>query len=169
MRIAAGEDQGQILKEATPEQKKYLALYDKKQGTKEEQDLFQDTMDAVQAAKYSPGRFIANVFIPEKWEGSGFFYKTVSGAVDAAFRVLADPLIVAGKVKKAYDLTKYSVEVIAGSAARDGVAFANYLLNFKYNFNDILEIIKNEKKKDDICDALLMIFYYYEKNINSYL
>lgn len=51
----------------------------------------------------------------------------------------------------------------------NAVAFANYLLNFKYNFNDILEIIKNEKKKDDICDALLMIFYYYEKNINSYL
>jgi hypothetical protein len=126
MRIAAGEDQGKILKEATPEQKKYLALYDKTQGTKEEQDLFQDTMDAVQAAKYSPGRFVANLFIPEKWEGSGFFYKAVSGAVDATFRVLADPLIVAGKVKKAYDLTKYSVEVIAGSAAKDGVAFANY-------------------------------------------
>jgi len=137
MRIAAGEDQGQILKEATPEQKKYLGLYDKKQGTKEEQDLFQDTMDAVQAAKYSPGRFVANIFIPEKWEGSGFFYKTVSGAVDAAFRVLADPLIVAGKVKKAYDLTKYSVEVIAGSAARDGVAFANYFNQAKtINFWD---------------------------------
>jgi hypothetical protein len=66
------------------------------------------------------------LFIPEKWEGSGFFYKAVSGAVDAAFRIVADPLIVAGKAKKAYDLTKYSVEVIAGSAARDGVAFGKY-------------------------------------------
>ena len=126
MRIAAGEDQGKILKDATPEQKRYLALYDKKQGTKEEQDLFQDTLDAVQAAKYSPGRQFANILLPEQWEGSGFFYKAVSGAVDAAFRIVADPLIVAGKAKKAYDLTKYSVEVIAGSAARDGVAFANY-------------------------------------------
>jgi hypothetical protein len=126
MRIAAGEDQGKILKEATPEQAKYLQLYDKKQGTKEEQDLFQDTMDAVNAAKYSPGRFVANLFIPEKYEGSGFFYKTVSGAVDAAYRVFADPLIVGGKAKKFYDLSKYSVEVIAGSAARDGVAFAKY-------------------------------------------
>jgi len=126
MRIAAGEDQGKILKESTPEQIKYLKLYDKSQGTQEEQDLFQDTMDAVNAAKYSPGRFIANLFIPEKYEGSGFFYKTVSGAVDAAYRVFADPLIVGGKVKKLYDLSKYSVEVIAGSAARDGVAFANY-------------------------------------------
>ena len=126
MRIAAGEDQGKILKESTPEQAKYLALYDKKQGTPEEQDLFQDTLDAVNAAKYSPGRFIANLFTPEKYEGSGFFYKTVSGAVDAAYRVFADPLIVAGKAKKLYDLSKYSVEVIAGSAVRDGVAFANY-------------------------------------------
>jgi hypothetical protein len=45
----------------------------------------------------------------------------------------------------------------------NAVSFANYLLNFKYNDNNILEIIKKEKKKDDICDALLMIFYYYEK------
>ena len=126
MRIASGEDQGKILAEATPEQVKYLQLYDKKQGTKEEQDLFQDTMDAVNAAKYSPGRFVANLFIPEKYEGSGFFYKTVSGAVDAAYRIFLDPLIVGGKVKKLYDVSKYSVEVIAGSAARDGVAFAKY-------------------------------------------
>ena len=126
MRLASGEDQGKIIAEATPEQLKYIKLHDKTQGTKEEQDLFQDTMDAVQAAKYSPGRFIANLFIPEKYEGSGFFYKAVSGAVDAAFRIFADPLIVGGKVKKAYDLSKYSVEVIAGSAARDGVAFGKY-------------------------------------------
>ena len=126
LRIAAGEDQGKILAEATPEQIKYIKLHDKTQGTKEEQDLFQDTMDAVNAAKYSPGRFVANLFIPEKYEGSGFFYKTVSGAVDAAYRIFADPLIVGGKVKKLYDLSKYSVEVIAGSAARDGVAFAKY-------------------------------------------
>ena len=126
MRIASGEDQGKIIAEATPEQLKYLKLHDKTQGTKEEQDLFQDTLDAVQAAKYSPGRFVANLFIPEKYEGSGFFYKMVSGAVDAAYRIFLDPLIVGGKVKKLYDVSKYSVEVIAGSAVRDGVAFAKY-------------------------------------------
>jgi hypothetical protein len=151
MRIAAGEDPGKILKEATPEQQKYLALYDKKQGTKEEQDLFQDTLDAVNAAKYSPGRLVANLFLPEQWEGSGFFYKAVSGSVDAAFRVLADPLIVAGKVKKAYDLTKYSVEVIAGSAARDGVAFANYFdqprtINFWNDYGSKLKAYREADK-----------------------
>jgi len=126
IRIAAGEDQGKIIAEATPEQLKYLRLFDKTQGTKEEQDLFQDTLDAVEAAKYSPGRQFANIFFPEKYEGSGFFYKAVSGAVDAAYRIFADPLIVGGKAKKLYDISKYSVEVIAGSAARDGVAFTNY-------------------------------------------
>ena len=126
IRLASGEDQGKILKEATPEQLKYLKLHDKSQGTKEEQDLFQDTLDAVQAAKYSPGRQLANLITPEKYEGSGFFYKLVSGAADAIFRVVADPLIVGGKVKKLYDVTKYSLEVVVGSAARDGVAFSRY-------------------------------------------
>ena len=126
MRIASGEDLGKIMKEATPEQIKYIKLFKKEEGTEEDQGLFQDTLDAVQAAKYSPGRFVANLIIPEKWEGSGFFYKAVSGAVDAAFRVVADPLIIGGKVKKLYDINKYAVEVIAGSAAKDGVAFAKY-------------------------------------------
>jgi hypothetical protein len=162
MRIAAGEDQGKILKESTPEQVKYLRLYDKSQGTQEEQDLFQDTMDAVQAAKYSPGRFVANLFIPEKYEGSGFFYKTVSGAVDAAYRVFADPLIVGGKVKKLYDLSKYSVEVIAGSAVRDGVAFGAYFnqaktINFWNDYGSKLKAYREADKlgKTDVKAALI--------------
>ena len=155
MRIAAGEDQGKILKESTPEQAKYLALYDKKQGTKEEQDLFQDTMDAVNAAKYSPGRFVANLFTPEKYEGSGFFYKMVSGAVDAAYRVFLDPLIVGGKVKKLYDISKYSVEVIAGSAIRDGVAFAKYFDQPKTAafWNDYGAKLKAYRKADELGDT----------------
>jgi hypothetical protein len=150
IRIASGEDQGKILAEATPQQIKYLQLYDKKQGTKEEQDLFQDTMDAVNAAKYSPGRFVANLFIPEKYEGSGFFYKTVSGAVDAAYRVFLDPLIIGSKVKKLYDLSKYSVEVIAGSAARDGVAFSKYFNQPKTAtfWNDYGAKLKEYRKAD---------------------
>jgi len=155
MRIASGEDQGKIIAEATPEQLKYLKLHDKTQGTKEEQDLFQDTMDAVQAAKYSPGRFVANLFTPEKYEGSGFFYKMVSGAVDAAYRVFLDPLIVGGKVKKLYDISKYSVEVIAGSAIRDGVAFAKYFDQPKTVafWNDYGAKLKAYRKADELGDT----------------
>ena len=126
MRFAAGEDQGKILKEATPEQQKYIGFVSNKSGTQEERDLFQDTIDAVNRAKYSPGRQFANFLLPKSLEENGFAYKAVSGAVDAAYRVLADPLIVGGKIKKAYDLSKYSLEVIVGSAAKDGVAFNKY-------------------------------------------
>ncbi|NDG64411.1 MAG: hypothetical protein EBY29_13250, partial [Planctomycetes bacterium] len=65
--------------------------------------LFQDALDAVQAAKYSPGRFIANLLLPGSLEGSGFLYKGISGTVDAAYRIFADPTLALGKAKKAYD------------------------------------------------------------------
>jgi hypothetical protein len=126
MRFAAGEDQGKILKEATPEQQKYIGFVSNKSGTQEERDLFQDTIDAVNRAKYSPGRQFANFLLPKSLEENGFAYKAISGAVDAAYRVLADPLIIGGKIKKAYDVSKYSLEVIVGSAAKDGVAFNKY-------------------------------------------
>ena len=157
--VPAGEDPGKILAESTPEQEKYLQLANKKAGTKEEQDLFQDTLNAVNAAKYSPGRQFANAFFPADWEGSGFFYKAVSGAVDAAYRVLADPLIVGGKVKKLYDLNKYSVEVITGSAAKDGVAFNNYFNQTKtVNFwNDYGAKLKAYREADVKGDTLTKV------------
>jgi hypothetical protein len=126
MRIAAGEDQGKILKEATEGQKKYVQFVSNKAGTQEERDLFQDTIDAVNRAKYSPGRQVANFLLPEFLEENGFAYKAISGTIDAAYRVFADPLIVGGKIKKLYDINKYSLEVIIGSAAKDGVAFNRY-------------------------------------------
>jgi hypothetical protein len=100
MRIAAGEDQGKILKEATEGQKKYVQFVSNKAGTQEERDLFQDTIDAVNRAKYSPGRQVANFLLPEFLEENGFAYKAISGTIDAAYRVFADPLIVGGKIKK---------------------------------------------------------------------
>ena len=113
-------------------------------------------MDAVNAAKYSPGRFIANLFIPEKYEGSGFFYKAVSGAVDAAYRIFLDPLIVGGKAKKLYDVSKYSVEVIAGSAVRDGVAFAKYFDQPKTAvfWNDYGAKLKEYRKASETGDTV---------------
>ena len=116
MRIAAGERPEKLLKEATPEQKKYLMLADPTNKEIEGIDpkkveaargLFQDTLDSVEAAKYSPGRQIANAVLPGQLEGSGFFYKAISGTFDAAYRILADPLLVAGKAKRAYDVSMH--------------------------------------------------------------
>ena len=126
MRIAAGEDPEKIIASANPEEQKYVRLAYKKGGTEEELDLFQDTLDAVQASKYSPGRQIANLITPRQLEGSGFFYKAVSGAVDAAYRVFADPLIVAGKIGAAYKVTKYSVDVLVGNFAKGGTKLQDY-------------------------------------------
>jgi len=123
MRIAAGEDQGAIMASATPNQIKYLQLVDPtnktvagmdEESTKAARANFQDTLDAINAAKYSPGRFVANLVTPAQLEGSGLYYKAVSGAVDAAYRVLADPLLIAGKAKRGIDVLKYSVDIVVG-------------------------------------------------------
>ena len=122
-RIAAKEDPAKILASATPEQQKYIMLADPRNtkipGIADSQveaarANFQDTLDAVNAAKYSPGRQVANLVTPADLEGSGLFYKAVSGAVDAAYRVLADPLLIAGKAKRAYDVTNYALDVVVG-------------------------------------------------------
>jgi hypothetical protein len=124
MRLQSGEAPEKIIASVPEEQKKYIMLADKTNqkipGINSEEDLaaaranFQDTQDAVAAAKYSPGRFIANLITPEQLEGSGFYYKAVSGTVDAAYRILADPLLLAGKAKRLYDVNKYALEVVAG-------------------------------------------------------
>ena len=134
MRFAAGEAPEKIMASATPEQQKYVMLADTRTtvipgfNTPEEvaaaRANFQDTLDSVNASKYSFGRFIANLITPAEMEGSGLFYKAVSGAFDAAYRVLADPLLVAGKGKRLYDVTKYSLDVVTGGKKVDEV-FSN--------------------------------------------
>jgi len=133
MRIAAGESPDQIAPSATPEELKYLRLVDKNQGltnetkfAKAERDNFQDALDAVNASKYSPGRQVANLILPRQLEGSGFFYKAISGAVDAAYRVFVDPLLVAGKAKRLYDIKNYAIEVLVGDAAKGGTKLKEY-------------------------------------------
>lgn len=81
MRIAAGETPESIFKSATKEQQKYIMLADNKQTeipgfssdeVVKQRALFQDTLDSVNAAKYSPGRALANTILPRSMEGSGF-------------------------------------------------------------------------------------------------
>ena len=123
-RIASGEKPEEIMKSATPEQQKYLMLADptntmipgfgSPEDVKAARANFQNTLDEVNAAKYSLGRTIANLVTPGDLEGSGLFYKAVSGTIDAAYRVLADPLLIAGKAKRLYDVGNYALEVVVG-------------------------------------------------------
>ncbi len=104
-------------KQDLEEQRKAQAELDRQEAAQLAQnkdDLFQDALDAAQAAKYSPGRQIANLITPAQVEGSGFFYRAVSGTFDAAYRILADPLLVAGKAKRLIDISRYSVDVVVG-------------------------------------------------------
>jgi hypothetical protein len=116
MRVAAGEKLSEIASSGTDAQKQIAAM-----AAQNKDDLFQDALDAAQAAKYSPGRQIANLITPADAEGSGFFYRAVSGAVDAAYRVLADPLLLAGKAKRAVDISRYSLDVVIGGNKVDEV------------------------------------------------
>ena len=159
MRIAAGEDPEKVIASATPEEAKYVQLAYKKAGTQAEQDLFQDTLDAVQASKYSPGRQVANLLLPRQLEGSGFFYKAISGAVDATYRVFADPLIIGGKVANAYKVSKYSVDVLVGNFAKGGTKLQDYFAsapgkNFWDTYGAQLDRLANGRKTKNSAEIL---------------
>ena len=117
-KVAEGMTLDQIVATGTKEEKQIAA------GAAQKKDpLFQDALDAANAAKYSPGRALANALLPQKWEGSGAAYRTISGLGDAAFRIFADPTLALGKAKKAYDVSKYALDNIVGNAGNVEKAF----------------------------------------------
>lgn len=160
MRISAGEKPEEIMATATPEEAYYLQIADKTitsiPGVPDERnldaarDLFDDTLAAVNAAKYSPGRWIANIvdaFVPGDFYENGFFYKLTSGAVDALYRFRTDPFLLVGKAKRLYDLNKYSVDVILASAKKDGLKLSQYfdksnVRAFWNDFGDKLDTLR---------------------------
>jgi hypothetical protein len=164
MRIASGEDPAVIKKSATPEQIKYLMLADptntvipgltSPEEIKAARGLFQDTLDAVQASKYSPGRWVANLVLPADLEGSGLFYKPISGAVDAAYRVLADPLLIAGKTKRLYDVSKYALDVVIGAGKVDEVFAKPSVVSFFDQYGAKLqELTKAQEARNPVAIA----------------
>ncbi len=117
-KVAEGMTLDQIIATGTAEEKQIAS-----QAAQKKDPLFQDALDAANAAKYSPGRFIANAILPQKWEGSGAAYRTISGLGDAAFRIFADPTLLLGKAKKTYDVGKYALDNIVGDAGNVQKAF----------------------------------------------
>jgi hypothetical protein len=117
-KVAEGMTLDQIIATGTEEEKQIAS-----NAAQKKDKLFQDALDAANAAKYSPGRALANALLPQKWEGSGAAYKTISGLGDAAFRIFADPTLALGKAKKAYDVSKYALDNIIGNAGNVEKAF----------------------------------------------
>ena len=137
-RLQSGEKVTDIMVTATPEEQYWLKIADntvkdingiKDEKIKADRDLFEDALASVNAAQYSPGRFIANIvdtITPGDLYEKGFFYKVTSGALDAMYRIVADPFILLGKAKRLYDVNKYAYEVIVASAKEGGETAAQY-------------------------------------------
>lgn len=117
IKVATGSSYDSIINDPNiPEAQKMIASKVKSGG--KEMELFQDVLDSVQAAKYSPGRQVANAILPGQLEGSGLFYRPLSGAVDAAYRIFTDPFLALGKAKKAIDVSRYSLDVLMGNQGK---------------------------------------------------
>lgn len=119
MRIKSGEDVGKLFATATPEQQKYIMLSDPQNkiipnvaDVDTARDLFNDTLLEVDRARFSPGRQLASLILPEALEKNGLVYGLVSGTTDAAYRLFADPLVVGTKLRSLYVISKYSLDVI---------------------------------------------------------
>ncbi len=139
IRLAKNADEvAELMATASEEEKYWLQISDRTLKNlngadaaklRADRDLFDDAISAVNAAQYSPGRAAANIldaFIPGDFYKNGFFYKMTSGAVDAAYRIFADPTLLLGKAKRLYDVNKYAYEVILASARKGGDDAARY-------------------------------------------
>ena len=146
IKAATGVPLDDIIANGTEAEKQIAAKASKKQDP-----LFQDTYDAVVAAKYSPGREVANAVLPEGLEGTGFLYKGISGTTDAAYRIFTDPTLVLGKAKKAYDAANYALIKIIGSPEKLDAAFTNpKVINFFDSYGKELDNLKTARASKDI-------------------
>jgi len=138
-KISEGANISDLIQNATEEEKYYLRIADptnkdniesgRDTTFKEAKQEFDEALNAVNAAKFSPGRQLANlvdVVTPGDLYEKGFFYKMVSGVGDAIFRLRTDPFIVASKAKKLYDLNNYALAVVTAQAGGKGVKFEKY-------------------------------------------
>jgi hypothetical protein len=137
MKVASGTPLDKIISEGTEEEKQIARRADLRYSTAQDVADFQNALDQVNAAKYSPGRQLANLILPGSMEGSGFLYKGISGVGDAAYRVFADPTLILGKSKKAYD-------------AGDFLLF-NVLGKDKYTYGrNLMASVNNSQRLDSI-------------------
>ena len=128
MRVSKGDKLSDIMATGTDAEKQIAALVQQNKDT-----LWNDALDTVSAAKYSPGRFAANIvdaLTPGDLIKNGFMYKAISGAVDAAYRVYADPLLGLGKAKKMVDISRYSLDVVVGGGKVNEVFSKDSVINF---------------------------------------
>jgi hypothetical protein len=148
-KVSMGQSLSDLLVNGTEEEKQIARL-----ASKGEDKLWQNAYDEVVAAKYSPGRALGNALLPQSLEGTGFLYKGISGTADAAFRIFADPTIILGKAKKAYDAANYAIIKIAGDPKKLDAAFNNpKVVNFFNSYGSELDNLAKARKSKNIVAA----------------
>jgi hypothetical protein len=145
-----GKSLSDFIATGTEAEKQIAAL-----ATKGQDPVWQNVYDAVAAAKYSPGRQLANAILPGSLEGTGFLYKGISGTADATYRIFADPTLALGKAKKAYDAANYAIIKIAGDPKKLDAAFNNpKVVNFFNSYGPELERLGKARKAKDVKAAV---------------
>ena len=119
--ISAGIPLDQILATAQNENQKLLISKASQPGG---DNLMNEAVAKVNAAKYSPGRQLANAFLPGDLEGKSGIYTWISGTADAATRIFLDPTLLLGKANKMYQASKYALSKTVGTAEKVESAFA---------------------------------------------
>ena len=162
MKVAGGTTLSEIIATGSEEEKQIASIGAQK---KDKDYLLNDAIASANAAKYSPGRQVANLILPKSLEGSGFLYKGISGIVDAGYRIFADPTLALGKAKKAYDAGDWFLYNIlgkekftygrnllatAGNPAQVDRVFANPgVTNLFDRYGAALEKVKNSRAVKD--------------------
>jgi len=148
-KVSMGQSLSDFLVNGTEEEKQIARL-----ASKGEDKLWQNAYDEVVAAKYSPGRALGNALLPQSLEGTGFLYKGISGTADAAFTIFADPTILLGKAKKAYDAYNYALIKIVGNKKNLDSAFNNpKVVNFFNSYGSELDNLAKARKGKNIVAA----------------
>jgi len=117
--ISAGIPLDEIIATAQNANQKKIAA----DGAKDADPLLKEAIAKVNAAKYSFGRDIANIFLPKDMEGTSGLYSWISGTGDAAFRIFLDPTLVLGKAAKGYNAAKFALTKTVGTAGKVDEAF----------------------------------------------
>jgi len=149
-KISEGQSVDDIFIAGTPEEKLIVS-----QSAQKKDPLLEEALKDVQASKYSPGRQFANALLPESMEGGGLLYNGISGTVDASYRLFADPTIILGKAKKAYDAARYGLFKIVGNQQKvDEVFQRPQVINLFNNYGKELDNLAKARKANNPAAAV---------------
>jgi hypothetical protein len=144
--ISAGIPLDRIIREAQNESQKQIASTAAQGGD----SLLDEAVAKVNAAKYSPGRQLANAFLPEDLEGKSGIYSWISGIGDATTRITLDPTLLLGKAAKGYYAGKFALEKTIGTVSKVEEGFKNPgIVRFWDEFTENTKMLKEARANNN--------------------